>query len=114
MKTQTAVSSAEDCLLRRACPHSGFAAFMAVLALLASGPQSGTIRGTASVAGTGELLPGVEVTATSEGVRQTAHTDEDGHLILSKLPGEVEDLSSKEKLPPSLRLQLTVRPAARR
>ena len=41
-------------------------------------------------------------------------TVESFFAVLRALPREVEDPSLKEKLPPDLRLHLTVRPAARR
>ena len=40
-------------------------------------------------------------------------TVESFFAVLRALPGEVEDPSLKEKLPPNLRLHLTVRPATR-
>ena len=91
----TRVGFGREWRLRAFNAQFGLIPFVAVLVLSAPGPWRSTIRGTVSMKGTGELLPGVAVTAKTDGIQQTAYTDAGGRYELTELRSGTYELSAE-------------------
>ena len=89
--------------------HTLSIALAAVVGLVVQSPQSGTIRGSITVAGTSESLAGVQVTASSDGVQRTTFTDATGHYEISDLAsGTYEVIAELDGFRPATRLEAQV------
>jgi len=75
--------------------HPGLVAFVAVLALVAMSPQSSAIRGRVTIIRGGNPQRSVEVTARSEGVWRTVHTDDAGRFEFSGLRSGTYELRAE-------------------